>query len=134
MDCQPSTLLIWIWPDASSAQNSIAALSAEGRMVWVLILRLNSSCRHSMALVVRALFHCLGGSRANANRLLPASSRLSATARCRSRHLRKKALRRSSDLRGRRGVDHVGIVGRDLLVQPLRSMGEQVPMLVNRAA
>ena len=57
MDCQPSTLLIWIWPDASSAQNSIAALSAEGRMVWVLILRLNSSCRRSMALVVRALFH-----------------------------------------------------------------------------
>ena len=49
-----------------------------------------------MALVVRALFHWLGGSRANANRLPPASSRLSATARCRSRHLRKKALRRSS--------------------------------------
>ncbi len=72
------------------------ALSAEGRTVWVLILRLNSSCRRSMALVVRALFHWLGGSRANANRLPPASSRLSATARCRSRHLRKKALRRSS--------------------------------------
>ena len=38
-----------------------------------------------------------------------------------------------SGLRGRRGVDHVGIVGRDLFVQPLRGMGEQAPMLVNRA-
>ena len=37
MDCQPSTFLIRIWPDASSAQNSIAAVSAEGRIVWVLI-------------------------------------------------------------------------------------------------
>src|SRR5829696_1770444 len=36
------------------------------------------------------------------------------------------------DLRGRRGVDHVGIVGRDLFVQPLRGMGEQAPMLVNQ--
>ena len=29
-------------------------------MLWVLILRLNSLCRRSMALVVRALFHWLG--------------------------------------------------------------------------
>jgi len=33
-----------IWPDASSAQNSIAAVSAEGSTVWVLMRRLNSSC------------------------------------------------------------------------------------------
>ena len=49
-----------------------------------------------MALVVRAIFHWLGGSRAKANRLPPVSSRLSVMARCRSCHLRKKALRRSS--------------------------------------
>src|SRR3954451_4711396 len=39
----PSTFLIVIWPEARSAQNSIAAVSAEGRTVWVLIRRLNSS-------------------------------------------------------------------------------------------
>src|SRR3954463_12765411 len=48
---QPSTFLIVIWPEASSAQNSMAAVSAEGRTVWVLIRRLNSSCRRSTAFV-----------------------------------------------------------------------------------
>ena len=32
-------------------------MSADGRTVWVLIRRLNSSCRRSIAFVVRALFH-----------------------------------------------------------------------------
>ena len=47
-------LRITIWPDASKAQNSIAAVSADGSTVCVLIRRLNSSCRRSIALVVRA--------------------------------------------------------------------------------
>src|SRR6516162_111611 len=38
------------------------------------------------------------------------------------------------DLRGRGSVDHVGIVGRNLLMQPLRYMGEQVAVLVDGAA
>ena len=60
--CQPSTLRMLIWPEASSAQNSMAAVSADGSTVWVLILRLNSSCSRSIAFVVRALRHWLGGS------------------------------------------------------------------------
>jgi hypothetical protein len=40
-----------IWPEASSAQNSMAAVSAEGSTVCVLILRLNSSCSRSIAFV-----------------------------------------------------------------------------------
>jgi hypothetical protein len=47
--------------EASKAQNSIAAVSAEGSMVWVLIRRLNSSCRHSIAFDVRIDFHWLFG-------------------------------------------------------------------------
>ena len=123
-----------ICPEASSAQNNIAAVSAEGSTVWVLIRRLNSSCRRSIALVVRALRHWLGGRRVKVNSRSPASSRLSATARCLSRHLRMKALRRILDLLGRRRVDHVGVVGGDLLMQALGGMREQVPVLVNRAA
>jgi hypothetical protein len=42
---------ILIWPEASSAQNSIAAVSADGSTVCVLILRLNSSCSRSIAFV-----------------------------------------------------------------------------------
>ena len=38
------------------------------------------------------------------------------------------------DLGGRGGVDHVVIVGRDLLVQPLGRMGQQVAVLVHGAA
>jgi hypothetical protein len=62
---QPSTLRMLICPEASSAQNNIAAVSAEGSTVCVLILRLNSSCRRSIALVVRTLRHWLGGRRVN---------------------------------------------------------------------
>jgi hypothetical protein len=44
-------------PEASNAQNNMAAVSADGSTVCVLILRLNSSCSRSIALVVRALRH-----------------------------------------------------------------------------
>src|SRR6476646_6591573 len=33
--CQPSTLRMLIWPEASSAQNNMAAVSAEGSTVCV---------------------------------------------------------------------------------------------------
>ncbi len=52
-----------ICPEASSAQNSMAAVSAQGSTVCVLILRLNSSCRRSIAFEVRIDFHWLGGKR-----------------------------------------------------------------------
>ncbi len=64
--CHPFTLRMVIsrkreafaaGPDASSAQNSMAAVSADGSTVCVLIRRLNSSWSRSMALVVRADFH-----------------------------------------------------------------------------
>ena len=51
MDFQPSPFRIVIYPEASKAQNSIAAVSALGRTVCVLIRRLNSSCSRSMAFV-----------------------------------------------------------------------------------
>src|ERR1700686_1228445 len=77
---QPSTLRMLICPEASSAQNIIAAVSADGSTVWVLIRRLNSSWSRSIALVVRALFHWLGGSRVKVKSRSPASWRLSDTA------------------------------------------------------
>src|SRR6202040_1690128 len=69
----------------------LAAISAEGSTVWVLIRRLNSSWSRSIALVVRALFHWLTGNRVKVNSRSPASSRLSATAVPLSRHLRMTA-------------------------------------------
>ena len=50
-------LRIVIWPEASKAQNDMAAASAKGSTVWVLICRLNSSCRRSIAFDVRIDFH-----------------------------------------------------------------------------
>ena len=46
-----------IWPDASSAQNSMGTVSASGRTVWALMRRRNSSFSRSIAFVVRADFH-----------------------------------------------------------------------------
>src|SRR6516162_4823745 len=123
--CQPSTFRILIWPEASSAQNSIAAVSADGSTVCVLILRLNSSCKRSMALVVRALFHWLGGKRVKAKRRSPASSKLSATARCFSRHL-QEGLAAFGNLLGRGRVDHVVVIGGDLVAQAVRRMRQQI--------
>ena len=65
--CQPSTLRMVIWPEASKAQNNIAAVSADGSTVCVLMRRLNSSCSRSIAFVVRADFHWLSGNRVKVN-------------------------------------------------------------------
>src|SRR5215204_6078723 len=120
--CQPSTLRMVIWPEASNAQNSMAAVSAEGSTVWVLILRLNSSCSRSMAFVVRALFHWLGGRRVKANRWSPASEAVG-NGPVPQPPFAQEGLPALLNVFGRRGVDHVGVVGRDLIVEPLRRMG-----------
>ena len=122
-----------IYPEASSAQNSMAAVSADGSTVCVLILRLNSSCSRSIALVVRTLRHWLGGRRVKVNKRSPASSRLSATARCLSLHL-DEGLAARLDLLRRHCVDHAVVIRSDLVMQPLGGMCEQVPVLVDRAA
>ncbi len=59
--CRPLTRRMVICPDAISARNSIAAVSALGSAHWVLIRRLNSPYKRSMVLVVRKDFHCRGG-------------------------------------------------------------------------
>src|SRR6201993_2065076 len=106
----------------------MAAVSAEGSTVWVLIRRLNSSGSPSIALVVRTLFHWLPGNRVKVKSRSPASSRLSATALHLSGHLRERpaAAPRSPPTRWRRSV---GVVDRDLLVQSLRRVGDQVQCL-----
>jgi hypothetical protein len=77
--------------------NAIGGRGVEpGSTVWVLIRRLSSSWSRSVALVVRALFHWLDGSRVKVKSRSPASSRLSDTALHLSRHLRRKARRRCS--------------------------------------
>ena len=72
-----------ICPEASSAQNNIAAVSADGSTVWVLIRRLNSSCRRSIAFVVLALRHWVGGRRVKVKRRSAAFE---------TRHLPKRAI------------------------------------------
>src|SRR5882724_6414076 len=115
--CHPSTLRMLICPEASKAQNSMAAVAADGSTVCVLILRLNSSCSRSIALVVRTLFHWLAGNRVKVKSRSPASARLSATARCLSRHLRIERLAPCFDLRVGGRIERVVVVGGDLLVQ-----------------
>src|SRR5258707_15687547 len=92
--CQPSTFRMLICPEASSAQNNIAAVSADGSTVWVLIRRLNSSCRRSIALVVLALRHWLGGRRGKGKRGAPGFLQQVGTGGWSSRPLRGEALPR----------------------------------------
>ncbi len=51
----------------------IAAVSAEGSRVWILIRRLNSSCNRSIAFNLRIDFHWLLGKPVKVNSLSPAS-------------------------------------------------------------
>src|ERR1700730_14047099 len=61
--CQPSALRMLICPEASSAQNNIAAVSADGSTVWVLIRRsveevpLSASGSHGGRFFRRAALH-----------------------------------------------------------------------------
>ena len=55
--------VIVIWPEASRAHYNMAAVSAEGSTVWVLIRRLNSSCNRSIPFDVRIDSHWLSGKR-----------------------------------------------------------------------
>ena len=57
--CQPSTLRIMICPQASGAQNNVAAVSADSSTICVLMRRLRSSRNRSIAFVVLALFYWL---------------------------------------------------------------------------
>src|SRR6476659_5565064 len=73
----PSIDLLHVDPSRGEQRpEQLAAVSADGSTVCVLILRLNSSCTRSIALVVR---HWLGGRRVKVNKRSPASSKLSAT-------------------------------------------------------
>ena len=87
-----------------------------------------------IAFVVRALRHWLSGSRVKVNSRSPASSRLSATARCLSLHFADEGLAARLDLLTRGRIDHVVVIRGDLVVQALWRVREKVPVLVDRAA
>src|SRR5882762_2820919 len=109
----------------------MAAVSADGSTVCVLIRRLNSSCNRSIALVVRTLRHWLGGSRVQA---VAGFLQAVGNGAVFEAPLADEGLATDRDLLGRRRVDHVVVIRGDLFVQPLGGMGEQVPVLVDRAA
>src|ERR1700726_2148318 len=110
----------------------MAAVSAEGSTVWVLIRRLNSSWSRSIALVVRAPL----AERQPGERKEPITGFLEAVGDRRAFEppFADKSPSAFLDFRSRGGVDHVVVIGRDLLMQPLGGVGKQVAVLVNRAA
>src|SRR6188474_2597960 len=129
--CQPSTLRMLICPEASSAQNNIAAVSADGSTVWVLIRRLNSACRRSIAFVVLAsplARRQTGGGEEEVAGFLQAVGDGAMT----QPPLTDEGLTAGLDSLGRGGVDHVNVIGGDLVVQALGRMREQVPVLMDR--
>ena len=76
----------------------MAAEVAEGSTGRVSIYRLNSLCSRSIKFGARAVFAWLGGRQVKMKMYSPASSRLSATARCLSRGWRMRVLRGTSIL------------------------------------
>ena len=108
-----------IWPEASSAQNNIAAVSADGSAVCVLILRLNSWCSRSIALVVRARAPVIGGNRCEGEEPIAGVLQAVGDGAVLEPPLADECLAAGFDLLARGGIDHVGVVGGDLLVQAL---------------
>jgi hypothetical protein len=111
MVCYPAAWRRVIWPEASSGQNSIAAVSREGGTVCVVMRRLHSSWRRSMAFLARADFPQLGGRCVKANSASAASFKaLGQRAAAQARPAQERLALRPDRLRGR-SVDHVRIVG-----------------------
>ncbi len=75
----------------------MAAVSAEGSTVCVLILRLNSSCNRSIAFVVRTLRHWSAGRRVNVKSRSPAASRLISNGKVSELPLADESLAASGD-------------------------------------
>src|ERR1700719_3648036 len=112
----------------------MAAVSAEGSTVWVLIRRLNSSWSRSTALVVRALFHWLSGSRVKRKEPITGFREAVGHRLAFEPPLADEGGSALLDFCSRGGVDHVVVVSPNLLMQPLGRVGEQVAVLVDRAA
>src|SRR5215472_12462615 len=132
--CQPSTLRMLIWPEASKAQNSIAAVSAEGSTVCVLIRRLK--------LLVQP-FDGVGGAHAfplarrqprEGEQPLAGLLQAVGDGAMLEPPLADEGLAPPLDLLTGRRVDHVVIIGGDLLAQALGRVRQQVAMLVHGAA
>ena len=131
---QPSTFRMIIWPEASKAQKSMEAVSALGRTVWVLIRRLNSSCKRSIAFVVRKRFPLAWREAREGEQAISRFLQGVGDGSAFERPFTQEDLWFGLDLLAGGGVNHVGVVGRNLFVQPIRRVGEQVAMLVHGAA
>ena len=122
-----------IWPEASSAQNNIAAVSADGRTVCVLILPLE--------LLVQS-FDRIGGAYAAplARRQAgegeePVAGFLQAVGdgAVLEPPFADEGFAAGFDLLASFRVDHVVVIGGDLLMQALGGVREQISVLVNGA-
>src|SRR3954451_4353465 len=130
----PSTLRMVIWPEASRAQNSIAAVSPDGSTVWVLIRRLN--------FLVQSLDRVYGPRRSPLARGQPeegeqAIARLLEAAghrRAAQAPLAQERAPLGLHLLGGRGIHHISVVGGDLVMQRIRRVRQQVAMLMHGAA
>src|ERR1700756_5955682 len=111
----------------------MAAVSAEGSTGWVLIRRLNSSWSRSIALVARALPLADGqpgeGEQPVTGLLEAVGYRLAFEP-----PFAQEGSAALFDLGRQGGVDHVVVVGRNLVMQPRGRVGQQIAMLVDGAA
>src|SRR5580658_10907255 len=129
--CQPSTLRMLIWPEASNAQNSIAAVSADGSTVCVF--------DPSLELLVQS-FGRIGGPRApplarrkSCEGEQPVAGFLQAI--CDGAVLEPpfadEGLAARLGLLTRRRIDHIVVICGDLVMQALWRVREKVPVLVD---
>src|SRR5579862_1830640 len=125
--CQPSTLRMLIWPAASSAQNNMTAVSADGRL------------DSSLELFVQSLDRIRGARAAPLARRQPSEGEQAFACFLQAvgdgavleAPLADEGLATDLDLLTRGRIDHVVVVRCDLIMQTLGRMRQQVPMLVN---
>jgi len=99
----------------------MAAVSAEGSTVWVLIRRLNFSCRRSIAFDVRIDFHWLFREPREGEQLVARFLQAIGDGAAFQPPFADERLALRLDLRLRAGVDHIVVIGGDFLVQPVQS-------------
>src|SRR5450631_3267184 len=126
--CQPSTLRMLIWPEASNAQNSMAAVSADGSTVCVLIVQSFDRIGSPRAPPLARRQSCEGEQ--------PVTGFLQAVGdgAVLEPPFAVEGHAARLDLLTRRCIDHIVVIRGDLVMQALWRVREKVPVLVDRAA
>ena len=112
----------------------MAAVSAEGSTVWVLIRRLNSPCRRFNCIRCADRFPLTFREPREGKQLVARFLQAIGDGAAFHPPFADERLALRLDLPLRAGVDHIVVIGGNFFMQPVRRMSEKIAMFMHRTA